>query len=59
MSKKIDLITYVHFSGPGVDACERRKEVGSKDAIKESEMRSSYERVKDSLFAGIQMLTRS
>lgn len=59
MSDEIDLITYIHFSGPAVDALARRKETGSKVEISEPEMRASYDRVKDRLFAGIKCLTRS
>ena len=49
-------LTYVPITGPGVDALENRKETGSLREITEAEMRESYERVRDDLFAGLKML---
>lgn len=52
-----DPIAYVHFSGPAINALNYRKEQGSAREIPEQEMRDSYERVKDRLFAGLLTLT--
>lgn len=53
---EIDLITYIHISGPGVDAFNNRKETGGKRGITDREIRASYERIKPKLFSGLEQL---
>lgn len=49
-------VKYVQISGPGVDALEKRKETNNNSPVTASELRTSYEKVKDGLFAGFKAL---
>jgi hypothetical protein len=49
-------IKFIPISGPGVDALESRKE-NNNNKVKASELRASYEKVKQGLSAGLKALT--
>jgi hypothetical protein len=44
------------FTGPGVDAHERRKETNNSPRVETKELRRSYENIKGSLLAGVKAL---
>jgi hypothetical protein len=44
------------FSGPGVEAHERRKESNNNAPVKAEELRASFEKVKNGLLAGVKAL---
>lgn len=52
-------IRSVPIGGPAVDALDRRKENSSNPRIAASELRESYNNVKDELFAGIKALVHA
>lgn len=60
VSNELDLpINYVPISGPAVDALDRRKENSGNPRITATELRNSYNNVKDELFAGIKALVQA
>jgi hypothetical protein len=60
VSNELDLpINYVPISGPAVDALDRRKENSGNPRIAATELRNSYNNVKDELFAGIKALVQA
>jgi hypothetical protein len=60
VSNELDLpINYVPISGPAVDALDRRKENSGNPQIAATELRNSYNNVKDELFAGIKALVQA
>jgi hypothetical protein len=60
ISSELDLpISYVPITGPAVDALDRRKENSSNPRIAASDLRDSYNTVKDELFAGIKALVHA
>ncbi len=52
-------ISYAPIAGPAVDALNRRKENSSNPRIAATELRDSYDNVKDELFAGIKALMQA
>jgi hypothetical protein len=52
-------ISYVPISGPAVDALDRRKENNSNPRIAATELRESFNTVKDELFAGMAALAQA
>jgi hypothetical protein len=60
VSNDLDLpISYVPISGPAVDALDRRKENNSNPRIAATELRQSFNTVKDELFAGMAALAQA
>ena len=60
VSNDLDLpISYVPISGPAVDALDRRKEDNSNPRIAATELRQSFNTVKDELFAGMAALAEA
>jgi len=49
-------IKFVPVSGPGVDMLEARKEHNNNKKVSASELRASYEKVREGLNAGLQAL---
>ena len=57
-SEGLDLIKYVPILGPGVDALETRKETNDHPRVSAEELRTSFNKVKVALFAGLAALVR-
>jgi hypothetical protein len=60
ISSELELpVKYVPITGPAVQALDARKESSSNPRIAATELRDSYNTVKDELFAGIAALVRA
>ena len=60
ISGELDLpIKHLPITGPAVDALAARRENSSNPRIAATELRDSYDAVKDELFAGIAALVRA
>ena len=60
ITSELDLpISYIPITGPAVDALDQRKENSSNPRIAATELRDSYDNVKEELFAGIKALVHA
>jgi hypothetical protein len=58
--KELDTpIRYTPISGPGVDALEARKEYNNNSRTSAAELRTSFNKVRDGVFAGLRALTEA
>jgi hypothetical protein len=57
ISKSEQSLDYVPIIGRGVDALEHRKEHNNNQPVSAKTLQTSIDRVKDSIFNGLRMLT--